>query len=91
MPALCFAGCGTCALGDDGGQHTQRGGCHLERGTADPGTTPAPGGAVTWNSPATLRRCSTNAGGSTVLRQRQASLDHQERLPLGDRSPAHGV
>jgi hypothetical protein len=77
-PPRRVTGCSTPSLGDDDGQYTQRSRCHLECGAADPGTTGAYGAAITWNPPATLGRGATHSRGSPVLRQREASLDHQE-------------
>jgi hypothetical protein len=77
-PSRRVAGCSTPSLGDDGGQYTQRGRCHLECGAADPGTTGASGATIAWNPPTTLGSGATHPRGGPVLRQREASLDHQE-------------
>lgn len=78
LSTCCVSGSCPSSLGDDGGQYTERGSCHLECGAADPGTTPAPGGAVTRDPSATVGSGAAHSRGCPVLRQGQASLDHQE-------------
>ena len=86
-----FLGCSQGSSGDDDGQHPQWGCGHIECGASDSRTVPTSGCTVTGDSSATLGRCVTHAGGGAVLRQGQASLDHQERLSFRNSSSAHGV